>query len=129
MDLQSVSWRKETEKETNSKTFPDPKKSQPRRFSGSLQDQHPDAHAVRLKLALATAFVEDLTMPFELHVELESWKQPAVCLRCSNVGNMHLPRCPFVKVENGYDDRYRQYILHAFHVYTRMLLGCTDFPT
>jgi hypothetical protein len=45
------------------------------RFSGSLQDQHPDANAVRCKLALAVAFVEDLTMPFELHIELESWQK------------------------------------------------------
>ena len=45
------------------------------RFSGSLQDQHPDANAVRCKLALAVAFVEDLTMPFELHIELETWQK------------------------------------------------------
>ena len=46
------------------------------RFGGSLEDQHPDAHAVRCKLALQVAFVEDVQMPFEIHVEVdpELWK-------------------------------------------------------
>ena len=41
------------------------------RFSGSLEDQHPDAHAVRCKLVLQVAFVEDVQMPFEIHVEVD----------------------------------------------------------
>lgn len=41
------------------------------RFGGSLEDQHPDAHAVRCKLALQVAFVEDVQMPFEIHVEVD----------------------------------------------------------
>ncbi|CAJ1327073.1 unnamed protein product [Effrenium voratum] len=42
-------------------------------FGGSLQDRHPDAHAVRCKLALCTAFVEDVVLPFELHVEMDEY--------------------------------------------------------
>lgn len=43
------------------------------RFANSLEDQHPDAHAVRCKLALSVAFVEDVSMPMELHLELVTW--------------------------------------------------------
>ncbi|CAK8987709.1 Calmodulin [Durusdinium trenchii] len=42
-------------------------------FANSLEDQHPDAHAVRCKLALSVAFVEDVSMPMELHLELDQY--------------------------------------------------------
>ncbi|CAE8619966.1 unnamed protein product [Polarella glacialis] len=42
-------------------------------FGGTLKDGHPDAHAVRCKLALSTAFVDDLTYPFDLHDEVDRY--------------------------------------------------------